>query len=70
MDKTGSLTNDNIIYSNSQSSNTFIEQNTNVSGFETFQSKVASNSLCKRAIGVTAGVAGVAVAGGIFAIKV
>ena len=53
-------------------SNTSIEQNLNVSGFETFQRKVANKSLCRRAIGFITGAAGAAVAavGGIFAIKV
>ena len=54
-----------------QNGNTSIKQNLNVSGFETFQSKVAGKSLCRSAIGAITGAAGGAgaVAGGIFSIK-
>ena len=48
--------------------NTSIEQNANISNFENFQKEVASESLCRSAIGAITGAAGgaVAVTGGIF----
>ena len=64
-----------IISTNNQNNingTTSIKQNVNGSGFKAFQSKVASESLCRREVGVIIGVfggAGAAV-GGIFAIKV